>query len=209
MGNSDAPDADTWSLDMFADAMAAVIAHLNLGKVIVAGHHTGAGTTLRHATLYPDQVRGVVLHQLLMYDADMRAQFAANPIPPMLPKRDGSHFLEGWQRRSEAGGPGTMVEPMNRGVIDLMRASPLVARSFAAALAYDPVPDVRAIRWPVLNISNTGDHNHRFALQLREMRPDFAYAELEGGAIDIMDEQPEAWAGAIIAFARELNTVAR
>jgi hypothetical protein len=35
------------------------------------------------------------------------------------------------------------------------------------------------------------------------MRPDFAYAELEGGTIDIIDEQPEAWAQAVADFLKK------
>ena len=38
----------------------------------------------------------------------------------------------------------------------------------------------------------------------RRLRPDFAYAELQGGSLDIMDEQPRKWAGAIIDFVRGL-----
>jgi hypothetical protein len=32
------------------------------------------------------------------------------------------------------------------------------------------------------------------------MRPDFGYVELEGGGIDVTDQLPEAWAGAVAAF---------
>lgn len=204
MGNSDAPPDKRWSLDMFAVAGATVIDALNLGPVIVAGHHTGAGTTLRHAMLYPDQVRGIVLHQLIMLEADMRDYFAANPIPPIHAQRDGTHLTAGWNARIVAADDWTMVEPMNRGVLDLLRSSPLVARSFAAALGYDPEPDVRTVACPVLILTNTGDRNHVHALKARKLRPDFAYAELQGGAMDIMDEQPKQWAGTIIDFARSL-----
>jgi pimeloyl-ACP methyl ester carboxylesterase len=204
MGASDAQDAERWSLDMFADASAAVVEALGLGRVVSAGHHTGAGTALRHAMRHPGQVRGLAMHQLLLYDAATRAHFATNPIPPMLPQRDGSHLLAGWQAREGAAGPWTDLTAMNRGVLDLLRAGPLVARSFAAALAYDAEPDLLAVRCPGLILTNTGDHNHACALHAHKMRPDFAYAELEGGAIDIMDEQPREWADAIIAFVRGL-----
>ena len=209
MGNSDGPSDEQWSLDMFAAAGAAVIEMLNLTPAIIAGHHTGAGTTLRHAMLFPQQVRAIVLHQLIMLSADQRTYFASNPILPIQPQRDGSHLTAGWQARSAAAGDWTMIEPMNRGVLDLLRSSPLVARSFAAALAYDAEPDICAVNCPVLIISNTGDHNHEYALKARELRPDFAYAELQGGAIDIMDEQPKEWAGAIITFVRGLRPQSR
>ncbi len=32
------------------------------------------------------------------------------------------------------------------------------------------------------------------------MRPDFAYVELQGGGIDIVDQMPEEWADAVAAF---------
>jgi hypothetical protein len=32
------------------------------------------------------------------------------------------------------------------------------------------------------------------------MRPDFAYAELAGGGVDIVDQQPEAWCDVVAKF---------
>ncbi len=32
------------------------------------------------------------------------------------------------------------------------------------------------------------------------MRPDFEYAELAGGGVDIVDQQPEAWANLVAKF---------
>jgi hypothetical protein len=32
------------------------------------------------------------------------------------------------------------------------------------------------------------------------MRPDFAFASIEGGGIDIVDQQPDAWVDAVARF---------
>jgi pimeloyl-ACP methyl ester carboxylesterase len=49
-------------------------------------------------------------------------------------------------------------------------------------------------------LTNTGDMTHANAQAAHALRPDFGWAEIPGGGIDICDEAPEAWAWAIIDF---------
>jgi len=51
-----------------------------------------------------------------------------------------------------------------------------------------------------LILANTGDAIYAQSQRAKEMRPDFAYAELKGGTIDIIDEQPAAWAEKVAGF---------
>ena len=37
------------------------------------------------------------------------------------------------------------------------------------------------------------------------LRPDFAYAEIEGGTIDIVDEKPEEWVEAVVRFVSKVT----
>ena len=52
-------------------------------------------------------------------------------------------------------------------------------------------------------MTNTGDDIYYAAGRAREIRPDFAYVELEGGTHDIVDEQPENWTRAVARFLQD------
>jgi len=38
------------------------------------------------------------------------------------------------------------------------------------------------------------------AQRAHQLRPDMAYVELSGGNVDIVDQAPEAWVEAVVAF---------
>jgi pimeloyl-ACP methyl ester carboxylesterase len=60
------------------------------------------------------------------------------------------------------------------------------------------------IRQPTLLLTNTGDMLYQSALKAKEMRPDFKLVELQGGGIDIVDQQPGQWSAAIADFLRPI-----
>ncbi|MEL7030444.1 MAG: hypothetical protein AAGL49_14830, partial [Pseudomonadota bacterium] len=64
--------------------------------------------------------------------------------------------------------------------------------------------DFRALSLPGAILTNTGDDLYAASRRAHEARPDFGYAELPGGTHDIVDEQPEAWADAVIALVKSL-----
>jgi len=49
-------------------------------------------------------------------------------------------------------------------------------------------------------LSNSGDMIHDRTMRVKDLRPDFKVAVLEGGGVDITDQQPDAWADAVAAF---------
>ena len=48
--------------------------------------------------------------------------------------------------------------------------------------------------------SNSGEDLYAASRRAHAMRPDFAFAALEGGTHDIADEQPEAWTEVVSDF---------
>jgi hypothetical protein len=56
---------------------------------------------------------------------------------------------------------------------------------------------------PTLILTNTGDMAYPMAQRARQLRPDMAYVELSGGNVDIVDQAPEAWVEAVVAFTRQ------
>ena len=69
-----------------------------------------------------------------------------------------------------------------------------------AVFDYKHEDAIAKVQCPTLILANTGDAIYAQSRRTAEMRPDFAYVELEGGSIDIIDEQPEAWAKAVAGF---------
>ena len=69
-----------------------------------------------------------------------------------------------------------------------------------AVMAYRHEEAVDKLTQPVLLLANTGDAIDYLSQRARLRWPQFAYTELEGGTIDIIDEQPAAWSGAVAAF---------
>ena len=48
--------------------------------------------------------------------------------------------------------------------------------------------------------TNTGDAIYSYSQRAQQLYPHFAWAELQGGTIDIIDEQPGAWSELVARF---------
>ena len=73
-----------------------------------------------------------------------------------------------------------------------------------AVFNYDLASALKKISVPGLILSNTGDMSHEKTQRARQLRPDFAYEELEGGTVYIAYEEPERWSAPVIEFAAGL-----
>ena len=72
-----------------------------------------------------------------------------------------------------------------------------------AAFTYRHEESLRKVAQRALILTNTGDMIYPLALKARALRADFAFAELAGGGVDIVDQQPEAWADIVADFVLE------
>jgi hypothetical protein len=61
---------------------------------------------------------------------------------------------------------------------------------------------MESVTVPGMILTNTGEDLYLLSRRARKIRPDFTYVELEGGTHDIVDEQPENWANAVISYLR-------
>ena len=200
LGLSDPPPRPP-SIADYADAMAALAARLRLRRPAVVGHQTGALIAGALATRAPGAVGRVVLHGAPLYDAAERQVRLQRPHPDHALKPDGSHLTARWAMVGGPGGAGMSDAARQLGVLAFYDNGPLDWYAHAAAYAYDFAPDLARIRCPALVLANLadpiGDHGRRLTAQ----RPDFAYAELGGGAQSVLDA-PAAWAKAVAAFLR-------
>ena len=203
-GMSDTPDHPP-SIAEYAQMAPALLDHLGLEKASLLGHHTGALIFTEAALRYPDRVDKLILNGPLPLSDEERAYFkdmmAAEKT--WTPKWDGSHLLEQWQFRYKAMPEWTDLAAFHTHFVHGLLAGDKVWYAHDAVFDYSHEAAIEKIRHPTLILANTGDAIYTQSQRTAQMRPDFAYAELEGGSIDIIDEQPEAWAKAVGAFLRE------
>lgn len=207
-GLSDAPAAPPAIAD-YARCIGPVLDALGLERAAVAGHHTGAAVATEFALAQPGRTEALILHGPMIMPDDERAHWR----DLLVGREQAFAALPGGAHLAAIA---TVREELSQGRIPPGRITDYViqaAQAFragtywwghAAAFAYHHEDSLPRIAVPCLLLSNTGDMTHGAALAARDLRPDFAWAEIAGGGIDICDEEPEAWAGAIAAF---LNTV--
>jgi pimeloyl-ACP methyl ester carboxylesterase len=179
----------------FATAVPPVLDHLALSAAHILGHQTGAMIATEVAVAYPSRVLSLIMNGPLPLTPAERAQFRTfvdEFEKPFKAKPDGSHLIEWWRRRSAFANPATDWERMT-----LYVAEPLVALGpfwygHNAAFAYDHAASIMKVTQPTLILTNTGDQIYAHAQLTRRLRPDFAYVEIPGGGIDIVDEAPAA-----------------
>lgn len=201
-GMSD-PTPFTPTVSHYAEVLPAVLDALGLQQAAVLGHHTGALAANEAAVLFPNRVTRLILNGPLLVSEEDRQGFLS-----------GLHQWElGYAAREHAG---HMVElfdirdKLAEGTIPHARLSDYVVQALIgtgpfwyghhAAYMYDQEPRLALITQPTLILTNTGDMIYPHALRARELRPDFAFVALDGGTIDIVDQQPEAWADAVAGF---------
>jgi hypothetical protein len=69
-----------------------------------------------------------------------------------------------------------------------------------AACIYDHNRSILKIKRLTLILTNNGGRIYENAKVVRTMRPGFQFFELQGGGIDIVDQQPDAWSEAVARF---------
>ncbi len=191
----------------YAQVVPPVLDALGIGRAAILGHHTGALVATEVALQFPERISALIVNGPLLVTDDDYRNFMA-----------GLHQWElGYAGRPEAA---HMVElfairdRLAHGAIPPARLSDYVVQSLIgrgpfwyghhAAYTYRLSETLPQVRQPGLILTNTGDMIYPHAERARALRPDFAFVALVGGGIDIVDEQPEEWAGAVATFLRRV-----
>ena len=200
-GMSDVPDHPP-DIAEYAGMVPAIMDHFDLDRAAILGHHTGAIIVTEAALQNPERVERIVLNGPLPLTDEERAYFLGmvENEKSWTPSWDGSHLSQIWETRKAAQAEWTDLDAFHTHVIHGQLAGRHVWYAHAAVMAYKHEDALPKITHPTLILANTGDAIYAQSLRARELRPDFAYAELEGGTIDIIDEQPDAWASAVAEF---------
>lgn len=209
-GGSD-PAPFTPTATDYAQAVPPVLDALGIDKAGLLGHHTGALVATEAAFHFPDRISALIINGPLLVSEEDTANFMK-----------GLHQWElGWKAEPEAA---HMVELFKirdgfaKGSISPARLSDYVVQALSgrgafwhghhAAYTYRQQDVLPHIKQPTLILTNTGDMIYPHAQKARALRPDFAYAELEGSCVDIVDDQPEEWADAVAGFLKGLDAKA-
>lgn len=200
-GMSEVPDRPP-SIGDYAAALVAAIHALGDTPVALLGHHTGASIAAEMAATEPDLIHRVILNGPPVLTQAERDEYrnALKNAPPIEILPDGTHLQALWDRRVFFTPGWSNVEAMHRGIVQMLLAGKTEWYGHHAAFGHDIAEPIARITQPTLILTNTGDDIYYTAQRARELRPDFAYAELEGGTHDIVDEQPDAWCEIVARF---------
>jgi haloalkane dehalogenase len=198
-GLSDLPEAEV-GIAGYAGAMVAVLDALGWSRAHIVGHHTGASIAAALGAHHGARVDRLILNgPALLSDAE-RAHFAQFRFDPLAIHADGSHLLAAWNQRLAASPGWSNLDAMHRYTVEMLANPVHYGRGFSAAFAHDLAADLLAISAPTLILTNSGDDLYAASQRAHALRPDFAFAALDGGTHDIIDEQPVAWTAAVAAF---------
>ncbi len=201
------PPAGPPTIADYARCVAPVLDALMLERAAVAGHHTGAAVATEFALAHPERTQALILHGPMLLPDDERARLGER----LLAKEMAFAALPGGAHLADVA---SLREELSQGRVPPDRITDYVVQAMqayrqgtywwghAAAFAYRHEQSLPRIAVPCLLLTNTGDMTHASAQAALALRPDFAWAEIVGGGIDICDEAPEAWAAAIADFLR-------
>ena len=198
-GNSDpAPQPPT--IAEHGEAVGHVLDALGWERCHLLGHHTGASIAASFAARHGERLQRLILNGVPLLTAEELAHFATYEFKPLLPEADGSHLQAAWDQRLRASPGWTNLRAMHRYTVEMLAINETYHLGFQAALRHDMTDDLNSIRVPTLILTNTGEDLYDASCRAAALRRDFAFAALQGGTHDIVDEQPEAWAAAVAGF---------
>lgn len=134
-GESDVP-ASHMDIEGFAEVLWDVIDALDLPKVDMLGHHTGAKVATEMAFQRPEDVGNIVMVSALVLSVEERENFKSmfKPIPL---DEDGTRFTHMWAQSVKYRGPGMTLVQLAASMAENMRAGEAYEWGHEAAFAYN------------------------------------------------------------------------
>ena len=190
----------------WAEAVPAVLDQLGIDKADVLGHHAGSMVATEVAILFPERVKKLVINGPLPMGEEERSNFLKSVEEGEISfvyETDGSHLQAAFASRYRMyvdGGGIPDPKMITRYTVERFQGYAPFWTGHHAAFIYDHNAALMNVMVPTLILTNTGDQIYENAKLAAQMRPDFAYVELQGGGIDIVDQMPEEWADAVMNF---------
>lgn len=171
------------SMEALVENLAAFLDVLRIDAAGFYGFHTGASLATAFARRHPRRVAVAIAEGLMCLDAVERKQLPQRYIEPFVPRWDGGHLAWLWSRlkdqsvffpwydRSDGARLGIDAAPpsvLNDRARDWLRSGEHYGKGYAAAMAYQPLEDLRDIATPHYIVCQNGDP---LAEHLRRLPP--------------------------------------
>ena len=194
-----APGED--SIERWAEVALSLLDALELPRVSLVGHHTGAYIASELAARWPERVAALVLSSMSITSAHERLEHASGRavVDDVEPAGDGSHVLELWRLRAPMYPKGT--ELLERFLADCLVAGARAAEGHRVVARYPSEQRVGEIGCPTLLVGATADpHAFPSLARLQRAMPHSRTVEIEGGMVPLPDQLPEEFAAAVESF---------
>ncbi len=135
-GNSDPLPQGQASIENWAKAAHQLLVALNIERVAVVGHHTGASIAIEIAASYSEQVAALVLSASPHVDAARRTEAKAHKravVDEVTPRMDGGHLAELWSMR-QSFYPPDRIDLLERFIIDALKAGRAPPKAIALSI---------------------------------------------------------------------------
>lgn len=195
-------------IEDYARVVPSILDHLNIPTAFVLGHHTGAMVVTEVALQFEERVSGVILNgplPLTGAERDSGLKYVEEFEKGLEHKADGSHLLTLFKNRMSFATAHTDWALATRYIAEQLIGLGPFWYGHHAAFQYDHAKTIAELKHPTLVLTNTGDAIYKNAEDTMKLRPDFAYAEIDGGTIDIVDEKSEEWVAAVSNFVRQVS----
>ncbi len=189
----------------FALCMVPVLDALGIDKATVLGHHTGALVANEIAIRFPERVSALIMNGPMPITDAEREDFMANGYVKeinMVAESGGDFLTRVFAARERLAAGSLPFERIGSFVIQAFMGRGKYFYGHHAAFQYRQDDALPKIAVPALILTNTGDIIYEHALRASAIRPDIPVVALDGGGVDIVDQQPEKWADAVADFLR-------
>jgi pimeloyl-ACP methyl ester carboxylesterase len=199
-GMSDPPPGQP-GIEDFADNLLPLLKTLDLNRIVIVGHHTGAAIAASFAARHPGRVAAVILHGVPFFTKAEIAAFSSAPGFNRMPREDGSHMLQ-WYKAHFAGDPvpDTQTNLNSRTWMLISRYFMGSEDARIAVFRHDMRPDLLAIRAPTLILTDSADPIHPADQRAAQLRPDFTCETFSPYAGMSLMNEPDRWARTVAAY---------
>lgn len=197
-GMGDSESCAAMTMESMAASAFAVMKAINLDRVSVLGHHTGAAVALQMASSSPNKITSLILSgPPLLSDAQRKSlPEKAKPCPAEI---SGQHLLAMWQRIA-AKSTLASVDLIERETILALRAGKYYRQAYQAVCAQDVASQLKSVTMPVLMFAGTEDVLYEAFLESAKLVEHAEIAIIAGGDGYIFDLESEQIAGLVRRF---------
>jgi pimeloyl-ACP methyl ester carboxylesterase len=191
------------SVEDFALCVVPVLDALGIEKAAVLGHHTGALVANEVAVRFPERISALIMNGPMPVTEEERQNFMDNGYVRevnMVAESGGDYLTRVFAARERLAAGTLPLDRIGNFVIQAFMGRGKYFYGHHAAFQYRQDEALPKIAVPAMILTNTGDMIYDHALRAHAIRPDITLVELDGGGVDIVDQQPEEWADAVAAF---------